>query len=159
MSRADIPEAERQDFSLYVDEFQSFTTTAFVPMLSESRKFKLALTLSHQFTAQIPPELQSAIFGNVGTILSFRIGQQDAEKLSREFGKTFSPHTFTELDNYAVLVKQQLAGHQLQPFMAKTWPPMVSATNGHDAIIKRSRERFATRRDVVENRINRWLAQ
>ena len=159
MSRADIPETERQDFSLYVDEFQSFTTTAFVPMLAESRKYRISLSLCNQFTAQIPPELQAAIFGNVGTILSFRIGQQDAEKLSREFGKAFAPHTFTELDNYTVLVKQQLAGQQLPPFMAKTWPPLGTATGRHDAIIRRSRERFATRRDVVEDRINRWLAQ
>jgi len=105
MSRADLPEDDRRDFRLFVDEFQSFATDAFASILSEARKYRLSLTLSHQYTGQIPEEVQRAVFGNVGSLISFRVGQSDAEILEREFGKEFPASQFTQLANHHVLAR------------------------------------------------------
>ncbi len=86
MSRSNVPESERRDFYLYVDEFQSFATDSFISILSEARKYHLCLTLSHQYTDQLRPEIRDAVFGNVGSIVAFRVGQRDAEMLENEFG-------------------------------------------------------------------------
>ena len=85
MSRADIPEEERRDFHLYVDEFQSFATTSFAALLSEARKYRLCLTLAHQYLEQISPQILAAVLGNCGTLIAFRVGASDADRLSPEF--------------------------------------------------------------------------
>ncbi len=89
MARSDVPEKERQDFFLFIDEFQNFATDAFASILSEARKYRLCLTLSHQYIDQLPLEIRQAVFGNVGTLISFRVGNGDAEVLQKEFGNNF----------------------------------------------------------------------
>ena len=89
MNRVSLPEAERRDFYLYVDEFQNFATTSFIKILSEARKYRLNLILANQYIAQIPEDVRAAIFGNVGTMLSFLIGAQDSSYMAKEFSERF----------------------------------------------------------------------
>src|ERR1700730_7695773 len=99
MSRADIPEKERLDYFLYLDEFHSFTTLSLAEMLSELRKYRLDLILAHQYLAQLDPKMRDAVFGNVGTLISFRVGAVDAELLAQEFYPEFSAADLTNLPN------------------------------------------------------------
>lgn len=157
MERANIPEESRKDFYLYIDEFHNFGTDSFASILSEARKYRLCLTLSHQYIEQMREEVRNAVFGNVGSIVSFRVGNADAEILAREFGDGYSREQFTELSNYEARVKLLENGEYGQPFIAKTAPPR-SAFYGHrENLIRRSRERFGIHRNLVENRISRWL--
>jgi len=98
MSRSNVPESERRDFYLYVDEFQTFATDSFTSILSEARKYHLSLTLSHQYTDQVRPEIRDAVFGNVGSIVAFRVGQRDAELLENEFGGEYAASQFVDLE-------------------------------------------------------------
>jgi Type IV secretion-system coupling protein DNA-binding domain len=157
MSRADMPESERQDMFLYIDEFQSFATDSFISILSEARKYRLCLTLSHQYVEQLNPEIREAVFGNVGSIVSFRVGQRDAEVLEREFGGAYLAGNFTRLSNYEICVKMLADGEASEPFVGKTASPVGKRHGKHAAILRRSRERFATKRSVVEDKIRRWL--
>lgn len=157
MRRADIPEDERQDFFLFIDEFQNFTTDAFASILSEARKYRLNLTLSHQYIAQLSPEIRDAVFGNVGSLIAFRLGHSDAPILESEFGDAFIQSQFTELGRFEILVKHLQDGTTREPFRAKTFAPEEKPYGRTENMIRRSRERFATPRDLVETRINRWL--
>ncbi len=157
MSRADMPEHERPDFFLCVDEFQSFATDSFVSILSEARKYRLCLTLSHQYIEQLKPEVRDAVFGNVGSIVAFRVGQSDAETLEREFGSTYAAGNFTRLGNYEVYAKLLNRGEWSEPFAGKTSSPIGKRHGRSEAIIRRSREKYAMRRDVIEDKIRRWL--
>jgi hypothetical protein len=159
MSRSDQPVNERRPFHLYVDEFSSFATDTLSSMLSESRKYGLCLTLGQQHTSQLRPELRDALFGNVGTIISFRVGETDAQLLSREFGGHFAASRFTDLNNYQVLVKAVSGGKSRAPFAGRTFPPMTFPNADRSKLIDRSRERFATPRRVVEDRIQRWSSR
>ena len=105
MSRQDIPESERRDFNLYVDEFQNFATPDFATILSEARKYHLNLIVANQFIGQIDEEVKNAVFGNVGTLLSFRVGVQDANFLQHEFSPTFSESDLTNVERYHTFVK------------------------------------------------------
>jgi hypothetical protein len=157
MSRADVPEHERRDFFLCVDEFQSFATDSFVSILSEARKYRLCLTLSHQYVEQLKPEIREAVFGNVGSIVAFRVGQRDAEVLEREFGSAYPAGHFTRLSNYEVYAKLLNDGEWGEPFAGMTLPP-VGARHGHgETVVRRSREKYATARQAVEEKIRRWL--
>jgi hypothetical protein len=158
MARADMPENERQDFFLYVDEFQSFATDSFVSILSEARKYRLCLTLSHQYTDQLREEIRNAVFGNVGSIVVFRIGYNDAKVLEREFGESYSANEFTRLGNHEICVKLLIAGeHQHEPFRGKTFAPFGVRHGRRDTIIRRSREKYATEKHIIEGKIRRWL--
>jgi energy-coupling factor transporter ATP-binding protein EcfA2 len=157
MGRAAIPEGERRDFRLFVDKFQSFATDSFASILSEARKYRLSLTLSHQYTDQLPPEVRSAVFGNVGSLVSFRVGQSDAEVLEREFGRDFPASQFTQLANHHVLARILSQGAQVEPFLGKTLEPGGKMWGKRERIIRRSRERFASNREEVDDRIRRWL--
>ncbi|MFO1459477.1 MAG: type IV secretion system DNA-binding domain-containing protein [Verrucomicrobiota bacterium] len=159
MGRADVPESERPDFRLFVDEFQSFATDSFASILSEARKYRLSLTLSHQYTDQLPKEVQSAVFGNVGSLVSFRVGQSDAEILEREFGKEFTASQFTQLSNHHVLVRILNGGAQAEPFRGKTLEPWGKRWGRRETIIRRNRERYASKREEVDGRIRRWLGE
>jgi type IV secretory pathway TraG/TraD family ATPase VirD4 len=99
MARADTPEDERRDFYLYVDEFQSFASDAFISILSEARKYRLCLTLSHQYTDQLQPEIRNAVFGNVGSMVAFRVGHSDAKVLEQAFGEAYPASVFSRLSN------------------------------------------------------------
>ncbi len=123
-SRQDQPVEKRRPFFLIVDEFQSYTTTAFVDMLSELRKYRLGLVLAHQYTTQLDEDVLEAIIGNVGTLISFRVGATDAGILSKQFGHDVPmPRDFIGLANYEMFIKQMIDGAQSKPFSAKTIVP------------------------------------
>lgn len=120
-SRADQPEEERSPFHLYIDEFHSFTTSAFADMLSELRKYGLALIISQQFTSQISKDIFEAILGNVGSLISFRVGATDAPILAKQFGADVpKPRDLINLPNFQMYVKLMIDGVQTKPFSAKT---------------------------------------
>jgi hypothetical protein len=157
MSRADMPEAKRRDFFLYVDEFQSFASDSFISILSEARKYRLCLTLSHQYIDQLKPEIRDAVFGNVGSMVAFRVGHRDAKVLEQAFGETWRAGQFTGLGNYEVCAKLLADGQDGEPFLGKTLPPLGERHARRERIVRRSREKYATHRRVVEDRIKRWL--
>jgi hypothetical protein len=123
LSRADSPEESRRDFYLYLDEFHNFTTLSLAGMLSELRKYRLNLILAHQYLAQLDERLLAAILGNVGTIISFRIGPTDAETIAQEFFPEFSAADLLNLPNYNVYLKLMIDGRVSSPFSAETLPP------------------------------------
>jgi Type IV secretion-system coupling protein DNA-binding domain len=157
MERADIPEESRRDFYLFIDEFPNFSTDSFASVLSDARKFGLNLTLSHQYVEQMRREVREAVFGNVGSIVSFRVGLGDARMLANEFGSSYSPDQFTDLANYEIRVKLLEQGEYREPFLARTIPPTLWHHGHRETLIRRSRERFAVRRELVESKIGRWM--
>ena len=159
MSRANQPESERRDFYLFIDEFQNFTTDAFASILSEARKYRLCLTLSHQYVEQIPEPIQQAVFGNVGTLIAFRVGHTDADVLAKEFGQEFMAEQFVDLNQYQVFVRSIENGKTAAPFRGHTLPPIENPVGRKEKLIRRSRERYATTRGRVEAMLNRWLSQ
>ena len=162
MSRTDIPEAERKDFYLYVDEFQNFATESFATILSEARKYRLNLIVGHQYIAQLEQEkstkVRDAIFGNVGTIVLFRIGAADAEFLETEFDPTFTPGDMVNLPKYNIILKLMINGVASEPFSAITLPPNPDYITGNaEKVIKVSRERYSNSVAEVEDKISRWM--
>jgi len=158
MSRVDIPEKERKDFFLYVDEFQNFATTSFVNVLSEARKYRLALILGHQYITQMEEEVRDAVFGNMGTLVSFRIGAEDAEVLEKEFAPDFTAENFVNLKKYNIYIKLMIDGLAGKPFSAQTLPPFpVPEKSNKEKIINISRERYGTHRKIIEDKIARWI--
>jgi len=158
LRRARLPEADRTPFYLYVDEFQSFTTDAFLSILAEARKYGLALTLAHQYLDQLAPEMQRAIFGNVGSLLAFRVGERDAELLEAEFGGSIKSGVLVNLRRHEVAVKLQSQGLPREPFRGMTLPPIQTSVSGRREIVRqRSREKYARPRATVEAKIERWL--
>jgi len=162
MERVRIPEETRRDFYLYVDEFQNFVTDAFAGILSEARKYRLNLTVAHQYTAQLISDKSSAvrdaIFGNVGTMIIFRVGADDAEFLESEFDPEFTPQDIVNLPNYKIYLKLMIDGVTSRPFSAKTLPQMVKSGNVEieQEVIRSSRELYCKPREVVEKEINDW---
>lgn len=160
MGRVDIPEAERQDFYLYVDEFQNFVTNSFADILSEARKYRLNLIIAHQYIAQLvtadSTRVRDAVFGNVGTLVTFRVGADDAEFLAKEFTPTFDETDLVNLGKYDVYLKLMIDGIASTPFSASTLPPLPKEQTNIEKIIKVSRERYATQRAVIEDKIARW---
>jgi hypothetical protein len=122
-SRAEIPENERRPFWLYLDEFQNFTTLSLANMLSELRKYRVGLVLAHQYLSQLDPQIRDAILGNVGTIISFRIGLADAEIIAREFYPEITEGDLVYLPNHEIYLKLMTLGVQTHPFSAETLPP------------------------------------
>jgi hypothetical protein len=126
MSRADIPEEYRQDFCLYVDEFQNFSTDSFADILSQARKYHLNLIVANQFTTQLSDEIRDAVFGNVGTVVSFRVGTADAEFLEKQFRPIFDIDDLQFLPNANTVVRMMISGVPVQPFSMATLPPLGS---------------------------------
>ena len=160
MSRVDIPETERKDFFLYVDEFQNFATESFVNVLSEARKYRLALTLAHQYISQMDEKVRDAVFGNIGTLVSFRVGAEDAEFLGKEFVPNFTAEDLVSLGKYNIYLKLMIDGISGRPFSAETLSlfPELEESN-EEKIIKTSRERYGTSRKIVEEKISRWAGE
>lgn len=129
LSRANIPETDRKDYTLYLDEFHNFTTQSLVLMLSELRKYRLSLVLVNQYLTQIEAAIRDAVLGNVGTLVIFRIGAADAETLAPEFTPEFSAPDFTNLPNYHIYLKLMIDGKVSRPFSAVTLPPNDSPEN------------------------------
>jgi len=159
MARSDRPEDDRRDFYLFIDEFQNFTTDAFAAILAEARKYRLCLSLSHQYIDQLPLPVRQAVFGNVGTLIAFRIGYTDAEVIEKELGKTFTAAALVDLDRYEAAVKLLECGTNREPFRAKMCPPMENRIGRKEKLIVQSRERFATPRAVVEDKMGRWMVR
>lgn len=162
MERVRIPEDHRKDFYLYVDEFQNFVTDAFAGILSEARKYRLNLTVAHQYTAQLVVDKSSAVrdavFGNVGTMIVFRVGSDDADFLEKEFDPEFTPSDIVNLPNYKVYLKLMIDGVTSRPFSAKTLPQMVKSGDKkvEEEVIRSSRELYCRPKEVVEREINDW---
>lgn len=157
MSRVDVPEEKRKDFFLYVDEFQNFATESFVNILSEARKYRLALILSHQYITQMEETVRDAVFGNVGTLICFRVGAEDAEFLEREFLPEFNAQDLVNLGKYNIYLKLMIDGIASHPFSAETLSPSKRPEKSYrEEILKFSRERYATPRRKVEDAISRW---
>lgn len=156
MSRVDIDEEDRKDFYLYVDEFQNFATESFASILSEARKYRLDLIIAHQYIEQLDEKVMGAVFGNVGTIMCFRVGAADAEFLAKEFFPTFTEEDLLNLTKYTVYLKLMIDGVASEPFSAETLPPLTNKTNNKDKIVNVSRERYSQPRAVVEEKIVRW---
>ena len=158
MSRVDTPEAERSDFFLYVDEFQNFATESFVNILSEARKYRLALILAHQYIAQMDETVRDAVFGNIGTLISFRVGAEDAEYIEKEFVPEFTAQDIVNLAKYNVYLKLMIDGVAGRPFSAETLIPFPGPeVSNKEKIINVSRERYGTPRKEVEEKIIKWL--
>jgi hypothetical protein len=160
MSRADQPEEERKDFYLYVDEFQNFATESFATILSEARKYRLNLTMANQYIAQMPDEVRDAVFGNVGSLMSFQVGFDDAEYLSQQFAEVATPNDLVCLNKYTIYNRLLIDGMPSRPFSADTLPPPAAALDiepgRREKIIKLSRERYSKPRELVEDKIMRW---
>jgi hypothetical protein len=157
MARASIAEADRRPFQLFVDEFQSFTSDAFAAILSEARKYRLGLVLSHQYLDQLRPGIRDAILGNVGSVVSFRTGHQDADRMALEFGGAFPGSRFSELNNHEILVRLLSGGQVVPPTAGMSLPPIWEPTGRGEHILARSRSRFGRTRTEVEDKIRRWL--
>jgi hypothetical protein len=158
MARANRPESERRDFYLFIDEFQNFSTDAFASILAEARKYRLCLTLSHQYIDQLPLPIRQAVFGNVGTLIAFRIGNTDAEVMEKEFGNAIPASSLADLERYEVVVKLLVEGANQEPFRAKMLPPLGNLVGRKDKLIARSRERFAMPRTRIDDKLKRWMA-
>jgi hypothetical protein len=160
MSRTDIPQEQRRDFFLYVDEFQNFATDTFAEILAEARKYKLNLTVANQFIGQIGEELKNAVFGNVGTVIAFRVGVTDANFLQHEFAPTFSEQDLVNIEARHIYVKTQVEGEPVHPFSVDTsfpswedWQKMRRPEVGR-AIRELSRLTYGRDRAAVEANIS-----
>ncbi len=155
--------AARKDFYLYVDEFQNFATESFATILSEARKFRLNLIMAHQYIGQLTPNkehltLRDAIFGNVGTMISFRVGAADAEFLEKEFEPEFNLQDIINLPNYHVYLKLMVDGISSRPFSATALPPFALSSSpvNKEKVIENSRAAYGRPKKKVEEEINRW---
>jgi CxxC-x17-CxxC domain-containing protein len=162
MERVRIPEDERKDFYLYVDEFQNFATDSFVNILSEARKYRLDLIIAHQYIGQLVTDtstaVRDAVFGNVGTMVSFRVGASDAEALELEFTPEFLQNDLIRLPNREIYIKLMIDGITSRPFSARTItiPPLLKDDKKKEQMIKVSRSKYSHPVKDVEEEINRW---
>jgi hypothetical protein len=146
MTRADVPEDQRRDFFLYVDEFQNFTTGGFASVLSEARKFHLTLTVAHQYVAQLNDQTANAVWGNVGSMIAFQIGSDDAEVVAQQLSKyrgQLQPQEFTSLPKYTAYARLLIDGMPSNPFSMRTLPPMVIDESRRETVSRMSRRQFA----------------
>ena len=156
LQRASIPEEERRDFYFYVDEFQNFATDAFSSILSEARKYRLNLLIAHQYIAQLPNDVRATAFGNVGSIIVFGVGGDDAVYLSKEFAPVFTPDDMVNLNLREMYIKMSIDGKLTPPFSAKTINiPKVKQDYSRE-IIDKSRMKYSRNRVEVENEIKMW---
>lgn len=154
MSRANIDESERVDFSLYVDEFQNFSTESFATIMSEARKYHLNLIVANQFTTQLTEEIRDAVFGNMGTIVSFRVGQNDVESLSRYFQPMFDSEDLLRLPNFNAIVRTLVGGVPTQPFSMATIPAFGKPNKQLGEAVKQlSAAKYGRPKAVVEKEI------
>jgi uncharacterized protein DUF87 len=159
LGRADLPESKRRDFSLYIDEYHNYTTDSFATLLSEARKYHLSVTLSHQYLDQVHEKMQNAVFGNCGTLISFRVGGRDAGRVATEYGVDGQSGRFSSLANFEALVRPLPQGVAGEPFLIQTLAPLEIRSGRRDTVIRRSREQYASKRRVVEARIERFMGQ
>jgi hypothetical protein len=154
MSRASMLEEDRVDFALYVDEFQNFSTDSFASILSEARKYRLNLIVANQFTTQLTDEIRDAVFGNVGTIVSFRVGTADAETLVKQFAPVFDMDDLQKIPNFNAVTKMLIGGVPTQPFSMIGLPPLGTPNKDlSDALKQLSAAKFGRPKAIVEKEI------
>lgn len=163
LQRANIPYEDRAPFYLYVDEFQNFATGSFEEILSESRKYKLGLYLTHQFTAQLPEEMLKGVYGNVGTIAAFSLGAPDAKALATEFAPYFTAEDIISLERFEIYIKLMIKGMTSVPFSGRILLPwleeeaIVPKSGNKEKVIALSREKYGTDKDYVEEKTKKWV--
>jgi type IV secretory pathway TraG/TraD family ATPase VirD4 len=153
MKRAGIPEADRKDFYLYIDEFQNFTTDSIATILSEARKYKLTLIMGHQYMPQLKDEIREAVLGNVGTISAFRISAEDAEKLEKQFEPGFSRFDLVNLDNQDIIIKMLINNKTSTPFKMRSLITPQGRPEIVEPIKKISKLKYSRDRKTVEEEI------
>jgi len=160
MSRVDQKEEERKDFYFYVDEFQNFATRTFVGILSEARKYRLNLILAHQYIEQMEEDVRDAVFGNIGTLIAFRVGAADAEFLEKEFEPEFYATDLVNLGKYNIYLRLMIDGVATRPFSAETLPPIERPEETYsEKIIEHSEKTYGTPREKVEKKISEWAGE
>jgi hypothetical protein len=157
MTRVRMPEEQRRDFYVYADEFQNFATSSFATILSEARKYRLNLIITHQYVDQLPEEVRTAVFGNVGTTISFTVGPNDASTLAQQFAPSLSAEDMVALEKHHIYLKLMIDGMESRPFSAATLPPIARHEGHKAAIIEASRQKYAPKTVAeVEERIAKW---
>lgn len=157
LQRAKMAESQRRDFFLFVDEFQNFASGSFESILSEARKYRLSLHLTHQYTSQLPEEILNAVFGNVGTMISFGVGAPDAEVLAREFAPVFDENDLISLEKQHMYLKLMIDGMTSAPFSAISMQRLEDITSNGKKAIDASREKYGQDREYVEDKIRMWV--
>jgi len=152
-ARITIPEEERKDFYLYVDEFQNFAFKGVASILAEARKYRLSMVLAHQYIKQLPEEIASAVVGNVGTIISFRVGAQDAEFLERIFSPVFNKFDLVNIPNYNAYIKLLIHGYVSDAFNIKTFPPEPSSKELAEKVAELSMLKYGKEKEIIEKEI------
>lgn len=156
MGRTDMDETDRRDFYLYVDEFQNFATDSFATILSEARKYRLNLIMINQYISQMPETVANAVFGNVGTMIAFRVGASDAQSLLKEFEPVFDANDLVNQPNRTIYIKMAIDGVTVPAFSAATLPPPEEKYKLKNEVIEASRAKYGTPRDDVEEYISDW---
>jgi hypothetical protein len=153
LSRTDIPPHERREFFLYADEFHHYATDSFAGILSEARKYRLSLTLAHQYLGQLSDQISTAVFGNVGTFIAYRVSEADGAILERQFGGAITSASFTSLENYELCARML----SRDPFRARSLQPLDTGRRRRRIVMRHSRRKYCVRGKVIEDRIDRWL--
>ncbi len=159
LSRADVAKEKRRDFNLYIDEFQNFTTDSISTILSEARKYGLNLTVAHQFIAQLNEKIKDSIFGNVGSLISFRVGPQDAEFLAKQFSPAFNENDLINIDNFNAYAKILINGQTSKPFNIRTVAPEAGDQEIGEKLKEASRQKYGRDRQEVEDEILKRLRE
>ncbi len=156
-SRVDMPEEQRNDFYLYMDEFQNFTTDSIATILSEARKYRLCLIIGHQYIGQLPEDIKSAVFGNVGSMAAFRVSAEDAEFLAKQFEPVFKLDDLINIDNFNAHLKLMLDNKTSNPFNMSVYPPEKGNPEMSGLVKEFSSLTYGRDREAVEADINqRW---
>jgi hypothetical protein len=157
LSRTEIPEEERNDFYLYIDEFQNFTTDSIAQILAEARKYRLCLTIAHQYIGQLSEDISKAVFGNVGSMSVFRVGAEDADFLQKQLAPVFDANDLININNFQCFTKLLINNESSDPFNMKTYPPQAGSDELREAFKEYSRYKYGRDRKIVEDEIkNRY---
>ena len=156
MARADMRQEEREDFYFYIDEFQNFATDTFAEILSEARKYRLCLTIAHQYVGQLSEHIKKTVFGNVGSMISFRVGAEDAEFMAEEYTPIFNVRDIINLGVREFYLKMSIDGELSEAFSGKTMDMKFPAKDLSHEIIEQSRESYCTAKEKVEDILTKW---
>lgn len=157
LTRQEVPEENRATFLLMVDEFQNFTSNAFSSLLSEARKYGLAIVASHQFGAQLRESVRAAVIGNTGTHILFRMGADDAEYFHKEYGHSWESIRFTRLNSFRAVARLLDGGNQVKPMEMFTLPPPSALFDHSDSIRQMSQEKYSRSNEQILSAQNRWF--